>query len=121
VPSEEIDESSVVIPPTHIPQDQGSISGGSARSSDLSQGRFSWTWWQSFSKADDLSTARRFEIPEVKIKTKKQTESIQTFVDYTHVTHISFKRYEARLLVKNFQNFVPTTQKHPHSLIKHIN
>jgi hypothetical protein len=71
VPSEEIDESSVVIPPTHISQEQGSISGGSARSSGLSQRRVSRKWWQIFGKADDLSTARRFEIPEVKNKSNK--------------------------------------------------
>jgi hypothetical protein len=68
VPSEEMYNSSVVIPATHLPQDQVSTSGGSARNSRLSQGRVSLTSWHSCDEPDDLSTARRFEMPEVKIK-----------------------------------------------------
>jgi hypothetical protein len=73
VPSEERDESSVVIPPTHIPQEQGWTSGGSARSSDLSQGHDSRT---SLVKCDEQPgrglMAVTFEIFEVNFKSKEK-------------------------------------------------
>ena len=72
VPSEERYKSSVVIPAIHFLQDQGWTSGGSARSSGLSQGRFSRTSLERCRERQEWGlNAVAVEIPEVKFKSKE--------------------------------------------------
>ena len=71
VPSQERDWTSVIIQPTHIPQDQWSTAGA-AKSSGLSQGRASRMWWQSRGEQrEELLDAVKVETAEVKPETEE--------------------------------------------------
>jgi hypothetical protein len=66
VPSQERDWTSVIIQPTHIPQDQRSTVGASM-SSGLSQGHASRMWWQSRDiQQEELLDVVMVETAEVK-------------------------------------------------------